>query len=130
MGGMHVRLPRERRKFGRQLNPSQDKKGYAIYPRKSVNIDWSKQGYWYAEHYFREVRTKQPLAFRLPEVSRQIYSETAVLTYTVNTFVLDDGMANYTNWASRLLPAQRNAVVSIELCPAFFAEYAHHTLIM
>jgi hypothetical protein len=55
-------------------------------------------------------------AFHLPEVCRQVYSETVLLAYkhnviTVDCDILDPGW----HWPKILLPAQRNAVTSVLL---------------
>jgi hypothetical protein len=53
-------------------------------------------------------------AFHLPEVCRQIHSETATLGYSLKTFIMPDAYLNYDNWATSLLPAYRKAIKTIE----------------
>jgi hypothetical protein len=55
-----------------------------------------------------------PSAFHLPEVSRQIYAETATLGYKLNSFIASRGHPSYRNWATGLLPAYRKAIRQIE----------------
>jgi hypothetical protein len=59
---------------------------------------------------------KLPSAFHLPEVCRQIYSETATLAYKLNIFVINnfhwDAFERY-RWIRKRLPAQRNAITAI-----------------
>lgn len=52
-----------------------------------------------------------PMAFHLPEVCRQIYSETATLAYKLNTFQVGCPDAA---WVQNLLPAQRVAIRAVE----------------
>ncbi|KAG9201555.1 hypothetical protein G6514_005562 [Epicoccum nigrum] len=59
-----------------------------------------------------------PLAFRLPEVCRQIYSEAALTSYKENVFRLYNFRC-----MSKLLElneAQRNAITALEASPSFF----------
>jgi hypothetical protein len=61
-----------------------------------------------------------PLAFRLPEVCRQIYSEAALTSYKENVFRLYDS-----GCLSKLLQlntAQRNAITALEASPGFLAD--------
>ena len=59
-------------------------------------------------------KASQPSGFHLPEVCRQIYSETATLGYKLNTFILDlDGCGFSAKWVDSLLPAQTNAMTSV-----------------
>ncbi len=60
-------------------------------------------------------RKKLPNIFRLPQVCRQIYAETAILSYALNTFIIDGAY-----WVKRLVPAQRNAINAIALPEVFF----------
>ncbi len=52
--------------------------------------------------------------FRLPQVCRQIYSETAILFYLINSFKVSSNSLIRTVWTRRLLLAQRKAIASIE----------------
>ena len=66
----------------------------------------------------RAVRSRS--AFHLPEVCRQIYSETAVALYQGNVFVADADFVQsfYTargDPISRLLPAQKKAITVLQL---------------
>lgn len=71
----------------------------------------------------RALRFSHPvsLAFRLPEVSRQIYSETVLTAYSENTFIYDTAHWTYRNATTRLMIAQRRAIVSIEPDPQTFS---------
>ncbi|KAF1360417.1 hypothetical protein EJ07DRAFT_154871 [Lizonia empirigonia] len=66
--------------------------------------------------------TRVPLAFRLPEVCRQIYSETALTAYRENTFVFDETHWPYKNAKTQLIAAQRRAITSIEPDPLTFVD--------
>ena len=56
-----------------------------------------------------------PAAFHLPEVSRQVYSETATLAYQSNIWVIRamKPCGKYVYGFTNLLPAQRNAITSV-----------------
>jgi len=63
-------------------------------------------------------------AFHLPEVCRQIYSETAVLAYKLNIFVVGFGIGrSNSKWVKSLLPAQRNAITAIAPTDSFLDDY-------
>ncbi|KAJ4372527.1 hypothetical protein N0V83_004302 [Neocucurbitaria cava] len=65
-----------------------------------------------------------PSSFHLPEVCRQIYSETATLGYALNTFSIGWAVGYEVAWANQLLPAQKNAVASVAPSDVlFFARY-------
>jgi hypothetical protein len=60
----------------------------------------------------RVTNDRQPSAFHLPEVCRQIYAETATLAYSTNTFALfplDLG------WFETLSQTQRKAITRVEI---------------
>lgn len=59
----------------------------------------------------RDATNKSPSAFHLPEVCRQIYAETATMSYALNTFLVD---ILQDTWVTSLLPAQREAIMQIE----------------
>ncbi|KAH7408110.1 hypothetical protein DE146DRAFT_362550 [Phaeosphaeria sp. MPI-PUGE-AT-0046c] len=65
----------------------------------------------------RKDRTAEKLAvFRIPSVSRQVYAETATMPYSANTFCLSANInMMLKNWPVFLIPAYRNAIVSIAL---------------
>jgi hypothetical protein len=94
-------------------------KGYTVDMRKPVLTERDTAPKYPYSKYRRD---KVPLAFCLPEVCRQIYSETAVLAYTLNTFIIDSSFCTSDTWASKLLPAQRNSIKYI-LLPASFSSY-------
>jgi hypothetical protein len=59
---------------------------------------------------------KLPSAFHLPEVCRQIYTETATLAYKLNIFVINNFQLDAfekNRWIQKRLPAQRNAITAI-----------------
>ena len=56
-------------------------------------------------------------AFHLPEVCRQIYSETALVAYSQSTFTFGAEYLNCRNCLTLLKPVQRRAIISIELDP-------------
>jgi hypothetical protein len=58
-----------------------------------------------------ERNRRQHAAFHLPEVCRQIYSETAILAYKSNAFQI--GFL-HGPWIERLLPAQRDVITSVQ----------------
>jgi hypothetical protein len=58
----------------------------------------------------------QLAAFHLPEVCRQIYIETATLSYSSNVFLVDEESLMCKNWAKgEILLAQRDAITRVEL---------------
>jgi hypothetical protein len=81
----------------------------------------------------RKSRSNGP-AFHLPEVCRQIYTETATLGYAMNTFILPkslnqrSGLLLKRSWLSQRNDAQRSAIVSIEpsRCDAFVYHRGHY----
>jgi hypothetical protein len=55
-------------------------------------------------------------AFHLPEVCRQVYIETATLSYSSNVFLVGPGSMVYKNWSKKkTLLAQRDAIARVEL---------------
>ena len=62
---------------------------------------------------------KRPSAYHLPEVCRQVYSETATLAYKLNMFILGASQVLSPNWATMLLPAQREAITRIKPEPRY-----------
>jgi hypothetical protein len=55
-------------------------------------------------------------AFHLPEVCRQVYIETATLSYSSNIFLVGPGSMVYKNWSKqKILLAQRDAIARVEL---------------
>jgi hypothetical protein len=91
------------------------KTGAAILRPNLRKLDLDKVGSpWAWDVYPRRSTTRMTSAFHLPEVCRQIYSETATLGYSLNTFIMPDEHLNYDNWATSLLPAYRKAIKTIE----------------
>ncbi|KAH7076356.1 hypothetical protein BKA63DRAFT_564750 [Paraphoma chrysanthemicola] len=68
-------------------------------------------------------KTPQSTAFHLPEVCRQIYSETATLAYALNTFIIDFDTGGNKDLIKNLLPAQKNAIRSVMPQFIFFERY-------
>jgi len=62
---------------------------------------------------------RKPAAFHLPEVCRQVYAETALTSYKINTFICHDIVVSRTRPMARLVAAQRRAVTTLE--PSFWA---------
>jgi hypothetical protein len=62
----------------------------------------------------RTTTTSEPSAFHLPEVCRQIYSETTTLGYSLNVFAVSYNLNYSSNWATGLLAAYRKAITHIE----------------
>jgi hypothetical protein len=93
---------------------TRSKTGSAIL-RPINEVEWERIVFpWTVDVYPRDSTTKRVSAFHLPEVCRQIYSETAVLGCKLNTFVITTSHLNYKNWAIGLLPVYRRAIQSIE----------------
>jgi hypothetical protein len=61
--------------------------------------------------------TRKPAAFHLPEVCRQIYAETALISYKTNTFVCTEVVVSRRHPMARLMAAHRRAIKSLELFP-------------
>jgi hypothetical protein len=105
------------------LNQSNDKgealvKAGAI--RDTFNSTITLQQYEFIESVDYHWPLSLPLAFRLPEVCRQIYSEAALTSYKENVFRLYNFRC-----MSKLLElneAQRNAITALEASPSFLAE--------
>jgi hypothetical protein len=70
----------------------------------------------------RHQEMKVPSAFHLPEVCRQVYSETAILGYSSNTLLLPRQHSFPRNWATGLLPAYRRAITRVEPEPRYLCE--------
>ncbi|KAJ4341963.1 beta transducin [Ascochyta clinopodiicola] len=64
---------------------------------------------------YRHTGTKLLAAFHLPEVSRQVYSETALTSYQQNIFMLDYRNLSTRNSVTRLMAAQRRAITKVEI---------------
>jgi len=69
------------------------------------------------------VKQKRPSAFHLPEVCRQLYSETATLGYALNTFMWnqDDFAGRFVRlcdmlrvWTQKRVPAHINAITDVQ----------------
>lgn len=72
---------------------------------------------------------KLPVAFHLSEVCRQVYAETALVPYLHNTFyVLALYLLLRGTVVQRLMVAQRQAIASVQIDPAFLSHYVGHTL--
>ncbi|KAH7069369.1 hypothetical protein FB567DRAFT_598974 [Paraphoma chrysanthemicola] len=74
-------------------------------------------------YYSPKDKMPQPTAFHLPEVCRQIYSETATLAYNLNTFILEFDIGGNKDLIKNLLPAQKNAIRSVMPQSIFFERY-------
>jgi hypothetical protein len=68
---------------------------------------------------------RAPCAFHLPEVCRQVYSETTMLAYKHNIFILDKLWYQYwiDPWTNQLLPVQRRAITAVVPTTSFFLSY-------
>ena len=62
-------------------------------------------------------------AFRLPEVCRQVYSETNLMAYSRSTFTFDFCSLRHCHDLKDLKPVQKRAITSIELDPLAFKWY-------
>lgn len=62
-------------------------------------------------------------AFRLPEVCRQVYSETSLMAYSQSTFTFDFDSLRLCHHLKELKPAQKQAITSIELDPLAVHRY-------
>ena len=74
----------------------------------------------------RECERAAESAFHLPEVCRQIYTETATLAYhgTIFYFPKREKVSKEINkWSRGLLPAQRNAITDIAVKGSGIADY-------
>lgn len=60
---------------------------------------------------------RMPSAFHLPRVCRQIYAETALISYKANAFVCDEPTISGKHPMARLMAAQRKAIATIEPMP-------------
>ena len=85
---------------------------------------------WGACSYSTQKFERDISAFQLPQVCRQIYTETATLPYTTNTFILLYSWGKA--WTDAMIPAYREAITSIyvdlDYCPtspAWFLTIAH-----
>jgi hypothetical protein len=85
--------------------------GHLNLSTKSVHRAWRKGG---AINLHAHFGRRLPAAFHLPEVSRQIYSETATLAYHTNTFAVDHMMMyKGSEWTKCLLSVQKAGVTAI-----------------
>ena len=57
--------------------------------------------------------------FALPEVCRQMYVDTAILGYRLNSFLLHADRAHTRLWSDGLIPAQRNAIIMVAFRASF-----------
>jgi hypothetical protein len=101
LGGELVQLPRYCQRGQR---------GYAVRYEQDRSI--SEHGIISGRHTLR-IR-EMSSAFCLPQVCRQIYSETAFLAFSSSTFVIDSDYLNQNTGILRLKPARRRAITSIE----------------
>ena len=62
-------------------------------------------------------------AFRLPEVCRQVYSETNLMAYSRSTFTFDFCSLRHCHDLKDLKPVQKRAITSIELDPIAVKRY-------
>ena len=94
--------------------PDKRVKGGAIQYIQDRNVVLeTKDAKWNHQRGYRTVAS----GFRLPEVCRQIYSETSLVAYSQSTFEygLED-MCRF-NGLTRLMPVQRREITSIEMSP-------------
>lgn len=61
---------------------------------------------------------KLQTAFHLPEVCRQVYSETALTAYQQSTFIFENHHMTTRNAITHLMAAQRRAIESVQVTPA------------
>lgn len=94
------------------LGPNKQKGG-AAEVTEDTHLNLTHQNLFYVNAL--QSVTRVPLAFRLPEVCRQIYSETALTAYRENTFVYGELHWMYRSAKLQLSAAQRRAMTSIEL---------------
>jgi hypothetical protein len=116
MGGQHVKA------WTRDSGPdcSIIKGGAILRPQRPKRLELSREEIDYNQDFFKRAgATKQPSAFHRPEVCRQVYSETATLAYKLNMFILGASQVLSPNWATMLLPAQREAITRIEPEPRY-----------
>jgi hypothetical protein len=105
--------------------PIYTKKGGAMRHPAGGVIDWIKFFLGEDDILPRNDATRLPSAFHLPEVSRQIYAETATLGYKLNRFIVSIEHLNYKNCATGLLPAYRKAIIQIEPDPEYLQYLAN-----
>jgi hypothetical protein len=113
MSGLLVRLP----EYG-------NKKGRAVVINEAKYINWLEQRS--TNQYTHLVKTGVsvvPAAFHLPEVCRQIYSETVLTSYRWNVFFIASEDTLLSTWSARLLPAQRTAVTRVQIGPRALGTY-------
>lgn len=70
--------------------------------------------------YYSCCPVREPSAFHLPEVCRQIYAETATLACSVNTFLISSRKRENMLWVKHLSVAQRDAIHAVELNESYF----------
>jgi hypothetical protein len=116
MGYQYIKAPGFR--LFRYFTARYTKTGGAVVHPKARKIDWSTNP-CNNDEYPRNSTTSISSAFHLPEVCRKIYSETATLGYSLNTFVITSSHLNYNNWATGLLLAYRRAIQNIEPDPSY-----------
>lgn len=101
MGGKLVRLPH-----------ITGATGSAVRAQFTQRINWINMNFYKKLEY-----VKLPAAFHLPEVCRQIYSETALTSYQQNTFIYASHHLSSASSMTRLIVAQRRAITSIKISP-------------
>jgi hypothetical protein len=92
--------------------PCYDQRGYAARPRYKQERSVPEHGIM-SGYSFLGIK-KISSAFHLPQLCRQIYSETALVAFSSSTFVFDSDYLIYNTGILRLRPAQRRAITSIE----------------
>lgn len=67
--------------------------------------------------------TKLPAAFRLPEVCRQVYAETVLVSYSVSTFYFLEEYLSRNGAVQCLMAAQRQAISFVQIDPHCLGSY-------
>ncbi|KAF3001953.1 hypothetical protein E8E13_007220 [Curvularia kusanoi] len=93
-------------------------KGGAVRYTRDRDVDFKITDRYYFRHWACPRQSEDlASAFHLPEVCRQIYSEIALVAYSMSTFAFGTEYLRSRNGISSLKPVQRRAITSVELEP-------------
>jgi hypothetical protein len=112
MGYQYIKAPGSRHPKARFPYETTKHGGAMVRPENHID-DWNRIKFG-KDVSPKTTTTSLPSAFHLPEVCRQIYSETTTLGYSLNVFAVSYTLDYYPNWATGLLPAYRKAITHIE----------------
>lgn len=98
-------------------------KGHAVEVKKAENIAWLRERDMNPYLKWAPRFPVVPAASHVPEVWRQIYSETVLTSYRHSVFFIASQETVPSSWSAGLLPAQRTVVTRVQIGPRALRTY-------